>query len=1447
MSGQPGPRRAHRRRSKAKRRAIGGSIAAAALIGGLISVIAPASQADEYTNGFNNLRTNWDGAESSLSPAAVESSTFGKLFGTALDGQIYAQPLVVDHEVIAVTESNSMYALNPDTGAILWKKNYGAPWPSSAIACGDLAPNIGATGTPVYDPTSNALYFTTKVDDGTATHLHPSYLMHAVDPTSGTEKAGWPVTIQGAPANEPGAPFNAYYEMQRPGLLLLDGVVYAGFGGHCDKQPYRGYVVGVSTTSHNITSMWASETGASTSGAGIWQSGGGLLSDGSGRIFFSTGNGISPVAGPGTTAPGATAQGTLAESVVRLQVGAGGALSTADFFSPANAATLDLTDKDIASGAPMGLPDGYGNANHPHLLVQQGKDGRVFLLDRDNLGGQAQGPNGTDALVGVSGPFQGQWGHPAFWGGDGGYVYLIGNGGPLRALHLNSSDANPSLTATGQTQDVFGYTSGSPMVTSDGTNDGSAIVWMVSADNAAGANGTLRAYSATPDGTGTLQLLWSAPVGTAAKFATPTADNGKVYVGTRDGVLYGFGSPATTALNANPLDFGQVQVGTTAGQPMTLTASKAVTVTGVSATAPFTVTQLTASKALASGGTLPLQIGFAPTTTGGTNGTLTATLSDGSKLVFSLHGVGTNPGFGALPNDPAFGVVPTGTTETENIQFTNTGTSDETISAVTAPTGPFTATGMPNVGDTVKAGASFVATVTYTPTAASAVAGTQDISTIGVTAASGRSITVTMSGTSVVGHGHLTLSPATLDFGTVPVGSSKTQTFTITNDGNVPVTVTKAKAPNGDYTSPVQLSEGLVIGPDQSAKQAVTFAPTTAGTLTASYEVTGDGVNSDGTPQGAMLENLTGVATGSADSTGATSATWQANGATVLPGDGSIQLNPATAYQKGSAVFKQAVRTEGLRATFTVKMGPGTGGDGVAFSLLDASRAHTNALGTTGGALGIAGQSGVVVGLDAAAYSPKPGYGNFVGVANSTYGSTTLDYLSTARLATALRQGTHQVDVQVTGGHVLVWVDGVQQLNVAATLPDYAYVAFSGGTGSMYDAHTIQSFVLSGGAAPATLGYTPLPTQTRVLATWAGVGRTGTTPIPAGGSVSVPIAGKLGVPANATAVLMQVGALSQASATGSIQAWPHGATRPNSGAVFWNAPQIIQKTAVVRLGQGGAVDFYNSSAGNTGIYADVLGYYQAGTGQLMTPTTSQVVAFDTAKGIGQPTTAPMPAGGTVSVPVAGKVVPTGTTSVLLNISAMRSSVGGSLSAWPDKGTPPAASVLYWGPNSDMMSNLVQVAVGSDGKIDFKNWAKAPMVVNAVVEGYTVAGAGQHFVPMQPFPALNTAYAVGVPTTTAIKPGGVVTLPVAGNGGVPANAKGVLLQVGGFGGTGAGWLGVYPGNGARATTGSLFWNVAGHTVTNMVMVPVDASGAVDLSVNGGAPEQIQATVVGYYTG
>lgn len=1041
--------------------------ATAALIGTMISLVASSAQADQNTQGVDNLRTNWDQDESSLSPAVVQSSAFGRLFATKLDGQIYAQPLVLGDQVIAVTESNTLYGLDRTTGAIEWSKNYGPAWPASAIGCGDLVPNIGATATPVYDPSTNSLYFTTKVDDGTSTHRHPKWLMHAVDPASGAERSGWPVTIAGSPVNDPSVSFDAYYQQQRPGLLLMDGVVYAGFGAHCDAWPYRGYVVGVSTTAHSITSMWATATGAGTGGAGIWQAGGGLVSDGSGRIFFSTGNGISPAPGPGKTV-----QGTLAESVVRLQVGADHSLSTADFFSPSNAATLDLNDQDISSGAPMALPDGFGTSEHPHLLVQQGKDGRVFLLDRDNLGGMGQGPQGGDAAVSVSGPYQGMWGHPAFWGGDGGYVYVVGNQGPLRALKYGvRNGGTPTLTLTGQSQDTFGYTSGSPLVTSNGTDESSALVWMTSASNASGANGTLRAYSPTPDGNGLLQLLWSAPIGTATKFSTPTADRGKVYVGTRDGVLYGFGSPARTALTATSLDFGQVGVGASGSGQMMLTATQDVSITGLTASGPFTVDPSAVPTpaqptALAANATLDVPISFAPTTTGGVNGTLTANLSDGQKLVFALHGIGTRPGFGAAPGSLDFGEIPTGSTSTLNLQVTNTGTEPETITSVDAPGGAFSASGLPSAGTVVPAGGSFVLSVTYTPTTDQVDSDALVISSSGSGGAT-HTLSVPVTATAITGQGHLEFSTSSLDFGQVPIGSSTSLSFTITNTGNIPVTVTKAKAPTGDFNSPVQLSEGLVIGPEQTAVQSVTFTPRTAADLTASYEVTGTGTDTDGNAQGAMYVQVKGTGTGTATTTSTADGLWQTNGSAVQADGGGVQLTPATSNQAGSAVYTKPLRTDGLRATFTAKFGPGTGGKGMTLALLDPAQNSASALGGSGDGLGIAGRPGTVITLGTG-WNQTLKAQNFLGVGRSSAGSSTIAYPSVVPLTTSLRQGTHQVDVQVATGHVYVWVDGTQVVDATPTLTSTALLAFSGANADSSDVQTVSGPVISEGPPAAT-------------------------------------------------------------------------------------------------------------------------------------------------------------------------------------------------------------------------------------------------------------------------------------------------------------------------------------------------------------------------------------------
>ncbi len=247
--------------------------------------------------------------------------------------------------------------------------------------------------------------------------------------------------------------------------------------------------------------MWSDESGVGTdqdSQAGIRQSGGGLVSDGANQIILATGNGIAPTPSPGNTPPD-----TLSESVVRLVVGSNGQLTPTDYFSPSDAPTLDQNDEDLGSGGPMVLPSPYfGNTTYPELLVEVGKDGRIFLLNAQNLGGREQGAGGTDDTLETLGPYVGVWGHPAAFGGGGGWVYVLesSGGGNLMALSYGVNGSGvPQLTAAATSTDTFGYGSGSPIVTSNGTKASTAVVWGVYENGNAGKSGQLRAVQGDPE------------------------------------------------------------------------------------------------------------------------------------------------------------------------------------------------------------------------------------------------------------------------------------------------------------------------------------------------------------------------------------------------------------------------------------------------------------------------------------------------------------------------------------------------------------------------------------------------------------------------------------------------------------------------------------------------------------------------------------------------------------------------------------------------------------------------------------------------------------------------------------------------------------------------------------------------------------------------------------
>lgn len=814
------------------------------------------------TASVDNSRDGWDSQESGLSPANVVSSDFGQLFSTQLDGQVYAQPIVVpaangrtSSVLVAVTENNTVYGLDPASGAILWSRHVGPTWPVSDIGCSDLAPNMGATATPVYDAATDTVYFTAKENDG-ATIKTPDWYMYAVDPGSGNDRHARTL-IQGSPTNFAGTSFNAYYEGGRPGLLLLDGVVYAAFGSICDLGPYRGYVAGVDATSGQMSTLWTTENNGTYSGGGIWMGGGGIMSDGDGRLFVSTGNGISPAAGAGQTPPG-----NLAESVIRLQVNGDKSLSAADFFSPANASTLDLNDMDLGSGGTVSLPDSFGaGTSTPHLMVQVGKDGRMFLLNRDNLGGRAQGAGGTDAAVQVVGPYDGVWGHPAAWSGDGsgGYVYTVGNGDVLRAFAAGKDGNNhPTLTLAGTSTANFWYTSGSPVVTSDGNTPGSGTVWVVNSSGGNGANSMLTAYNADPDSTGTMQLIGQWPVGTSAKFAIAGTDSNRVYIGTRDGTILGFGRPATSALAGPSTDFGQVPLNTPKLLNATVTAHQNVTINSLTmSNAMFTTPALTAPISLTTGQTYSFPVTFTPTAAGSTWGILTANATvngTAGKYSVGLSGNGTHQGLGAAPASVNFtpkDAQPTGTTVTVGVRINNTGTTPETLGSIgltNDATSAFSVSGAPASGTVIQPQTGVDISVSYSPS----VAGTQ---TGSITVPDGDgTLTIPLTGTSINAVHSISVTPWPLDFGAVPVGQSKTETFVVTNTGNVDATLTKAKAPiGGEFSVAAPINEGTVLGVGQTLDVDVTFTPTAAGAASDQYTITAD------TGQGVMYLPLTGT------------------------------------------------------------------------------------------------------------------------------------------------------------------------------------------------------------------------------------------------------------------------------------------------------------------------------------------------------------------------------------------------------------------------------------------------------------------------------------------------------------------------------------------------------------------------------------------------------------
>ena len=520
--------------------------------------------------GNDPLRTGWYPNQPGLNPSAGGQCTFGEQWSSPVVGQVYARPVVdpgagSNGTLVIGTESNVIYGMDAATGAQLWSRVLDTPWNSSDIGCTDVGQTVGVTSTPAIDTATHTAYMTSKTYDNTGA----IYRVHAVDIGTGQEKPNFPVKVQGSASNAPLVGFDAANELQRPGLLLMNGVLYAAFGGLCDTPPYRGWVVGVNGSSGAITTRWTDVTTfpepnppvTGRPGGGIWQAGGHLVVD-NGDILLASGNGdVPPVPTPGTAA---ATNGGLGESVVRLHVLPTGDLQATDFWTPCNAEQLSNDDLDLGSGAPLLLPNVFGS----NLLLVIGKAAPLYLLNKTDLGGYKQGgagscPDGSgqpgDDIVSRFDPGGGfgAWATPAVWPGNGGLIYLpyqpFLSDPKFTAYNVTSPGGTPTVGIAGKSNDdAYGFGSSSAIVTSTGTTSGSALVWLVRLPGGDGVGAELRAYDPVPvNGVLTLRGRW--PVGQGTKFNTPTVQNGRMYVGAQDGFVHAFGAlPQGTAAQLAP-------------------------------------------------------------------------------------------------------------------------------------------------------------------------------------------------------------------------------------------------------------------------------------------------------------------------------------------------------------------------------------------------------------------------------------------------------------------------------------------------------------------------------------------------------------------------------------------------------------------------------------------------------------------------------------------------------------------------------------------------------------------------------------------------------------------------------------------------------------------------------------------------------------------------------
>jgi hypothetical protein len=481
-------------------------------------------------------RTGLNVNESTLTAANVKSASFGLVGNLSVDAGVDAEPLYVSNLTLAggvhnvvyvVTENDSVYAFDADTLAQLWHVSVlGAnETASDNRGCGQVSPIIGITSTPVIDLSAGThgeiFLVAMSLDNGGSYHQR----LHALDVTTGAEISGSPTTIQATfPMTNGTTTFDPKQYKERAALLLLNGVIYTTWASHCDDGPYTGWIMGYNETTLQQVSV-LNVTPNGNEGA-IWMAGDGPAADSSGNIYFLDANGTFDDT---LNSSGLPEHGDYGNAFIKIST-AGNSLSVTDYFTMFNTDAESSADEDLGSGGEMLLPDVQDTqANTWHLAVGAGKDGHIYVVNRDLMGKfNSSNDSAIYQEIDSNGLSGGVWSMPAYFNN---VVYYGAVGDHLRAFSI--ANAKLSTPASSLSATSFGYPGTTPSISANGTSAG--IVWVV--ENNGG--GVLHAYDATNLGTelyNSNQAANSRDHFADNKFITPMIANGKVYVGTPNSV-----------------------------------------------------------------------------------------------------------------------------------------------------------------------------------------------------------------------------------------------------------------------------------------------------------------------------------------------------------------------------------------------------------------------------------------------------------------------------------------------------------------------------------------------------------------------------------------------------------------------------------------------------------------------------------------------------------------------------------------------------------------------------------------------------------------------------------------------------------------------------------------------------------------------------------------------